>query len=30
MPLIHVRTWQPTETISDDNEVMNIRDFNLE
>lgn len=30
MPLIHVRTWQPAETISDDNEVMNIRDFNLE
>ena len=30
MPLIHVRTWQPAETIGDDNEVMNIRDFNLE
>lgn len=30
MPLIHVRTWQPAETINDNNEVMNIRDFNLE
>lgn len=30
MPLIHVRTWQPAETIDDNNEVMNIRDFNLE
>lgn len=30
MPLIHVRTWQPAETIGDDNEVMSIRDFNLE
>lgn len=30
MPQIHVRTWQPSETIGEDNGVMNIRDFNLE
>lgn len=30
MPMILVRTWQPAESISEDNEVVNIRDFNLE
>ena len=30
MPLIHVRTWQPTSSISGSNEVISIQDFNLE
>ena len=30
MPLIHVRTWQPASTISDGNDIINIRDFNLQ
>lgn len=30
MPMIHVRTWQPTETLDNEDEVMNIRDFYLE
>ena len=30
MPLIHVRTWQPTPSISGSNEVISIQDFNLE
>lgn len=30
MPLIHVRTWQPAETIGQEGEVMGITDFNLE
>lgn len=30
MPVIHVRTWQPTATINDTNGVITIRDFNLE
>ena len=30
MPLIHVRTWQPTSSISGSNEVISMQDFNLE
>ena len=30
MPLIHVRTWQPTSSIGGNNEVISIQDFNLE
>lgn len=30
MPCIHVRTWQPSATVSDDSEIINIGDFNLE
>lgn len=30
MPVIHVRTWQAAGAINDDNEVINIRDFNFE
>ena len=30
MPLIHVRTWQPTSSISGSNEIISIQDFNLE
>lgn len=30
MPLIHVRTWQPADAINDNNEIINIQDFNLE
>ena len=30
MPLIHVRTWQPTSSISGTNEVISIQDFNFE
>ena len=30
MPLIHVRTWQPKQTVSDANDIISIRDFNLE
>ena len=30
MPLIHVRTWQPTSSISGNNDVISIQDFNLE
>lgn len=29
MPQIHVRTWQPAATVSGDNEVITLRDFNL-
>lgn len=30
MPLIHVRTWQPAPSLSDDGEIIDISDFNLE
>ena len=30
MPLIHVRTWQPTFSINGNNEVISLQDFNLE
>ncbi len=30
MPLIHVRTWQPSKGISDDSEIISIQDFNLQ
>lgn len=30
MPLIHVRTWQPTSSINGSNEVISLQDFNLE
>ena len=30
MPCIHVRTWQPSVTVSDDNDIISIGDFNLE
>ena len=30
MPLIHVRTWQPSKSIGEGNDVITIRDFNLE
>lgn len=30
MPCIHVRTWQPSATVSDDSEIISIGDFNLE
>lgn len=30
MPLIHVRTWQPTAAVSDGNDIINISDFNFE
>lgn len=30
MPLIHVRTWQPTEDIKDEDDAISISDFNLE
>ncbi len=30
MPLIHVRTWQPTKGIGDDSEIISIQDFNLQ
>lgn len=30
MPLIHVRTWQPSNAIAGDTEIIDIGDFNLE
>ena len=30
MPLIHVRTWQSAKSVTDDNDVISIQDFNLE
>lgn len=30
MPMIHVRTWQPSETLSDEDDIIDIGDFNLE
>ncbi len=30
MPLIHVRTWQPAQSIGNGNEVISMQDFNLE
>ena len=30
MPLIHVRTWQPAQSIAAGNDVISIQDFNLE
>ncbi len=30
MPLIHVRTWQPAQSIGEGNEIIGIQDFNLE
>lgn len=30
MPMIHVRTWQPSENVDDDDDVISISDFNLE
>lgn len=30
MPVIHVRTWQPSENVADDDDVISIGDFNLE
>ncbi len=30
MPLIHVRTWQPSKGIGDDSEIISIQDFNLQ
>ncbi len=30
MPLIHVRTWQPTQSIGEENEIIGIQDFNLQ
>lgn len=30
MPLIHVRTWQPAETVGDQEDIISIRDFNLQ
>lgn len=30
MPLIHVRTWQPSSAMSGDNDVIGIKDFNFE
>lgn len=30
MPLIHVRTWQPLSAINNDNDLIEISDFNLE
>lgn len=30
MPMIHVRTWQPAEFLSDEDDVIGIGDFNLE
>lgn len=30
MPLIHVRTWQPSSAVSGDNDVIGIKDFNFE
>ncbi len=30
MPCIHVRTWQPAASVSGDDEVINITDFNLQ
>ena len=30
MPLIHVRTWQPAGTVHTGDDVINIKDFNLE
>ena len=30
MPLIHVRTWQPSSSVSDDEDVISIQDFNLQ
>ena len=30
MPVIHVRTWQPHQTVANDNELIGINDFNLE
>ena len=30
MPLIHVRTWQPTASVNGEKEIIGIRDFNLE
>lgn len=30
MPLIHVRTWQPSATVADSDGVVDISDFNLE
>lgn len=30
MPVIHVRTWQPLQSVANDNEIIGINDFNLE
>ncbi|MGN0280968.1 MAG: hypothetical protein ACI4B3_01535 [Prevotella sp.] len=30
MPVIHVRTWQPQQSVANDNELIGINDFNLE
>ena len=30
MPLIHVRTWQPSSAVSGDNDIIGIKDFNFE
>ena len=30
MPLIHVRTWQPSAAVSGEKEIIGIKDFNLE
>lgn len=30
MPLIHVRTWQPSKAIKGENDVIGIQDFNME
>ena len=30
MPLIHVRTWQPAQSVSSSGDVISIQDFNLE
>ena len=30
MPLIHVRTWQPTSTVGGSGDIINIQDFNLQ
>lgn len=30
LPLIHVRTWQPSKMLADDDDIIDISDFNLE
>ncbi len=30
MPLIHVRTWQPAQSVDEGNEIIGIQDFNLQ
>ena len=30
MPVIHVRTWQPKQSVANDSEIIGINDFNLE